>query len=152
MKVIPLIIEKGNDSEIWGRIDFEKELIVDFANSVEELEKKMKNLLLDFFEISSDKIKFRLEYDLTVLFNHKNYLNISAIASKAGINASLMRQYATGKKFPSEERAKKIEGLINEIGKDLLSVKISTKKINKTRTTKKELISKRKNSKSKRPA
>jgi len=76
MKVIPLIIEKGNDSEIWGRIDFENELIVDFANSVEELEKKMKNLLLDFFEISSDKIKFRLEYDLTVLFNHKNYLNI----------------------------------------------------------------------------
>jgi len=51
-----------------------------------------------------------------------------------------MRQYATGKKFPSEERAKKIESVINEIGKDLLSVKISTKKTKKIPVNRKKAV------------
>ena len=103
IKIMPLIIEKGDDATIWGRIDFDNQLIVDHANSIEKLEKKMKKLLTDFFEIDPDQVQFKFEYDLTTLFLHKQFLNISAIAEKAGINPSLMRQYAIGKKFPSKE-------------------------------------------------
>ena len=138
IKIMPLIIEKGDDATIWGRIDFDNQLIVDHANSIEKLEKKMKKLLTDFFEIDPDQVQFKFEYDLTTLFLHKQFLNISAIAEKAGINPSLMRQYAIGKKFPSKERAKMIEMIIKDLGRELLAIKVSTKKIEQTKTKSKK--------------
>ena len=49
-------------------------------------------------------------------------VKISAIALKAKINPSLMRQYATGRATVSEERLKLIQGIIHELGKELQSV------------------------------
>ena len=49
-------------------------------------------------------------------------VKISAIAVKAKINPSLMRQYATGKATVSEERLKHIQRTIHELGRELQSV------------------------------
>ena len=47
----------------------------------------------------------------------------SAVAERAGINPSLLRQYARGIKHPSISQAKKIEKAIHQLGHDLLKVK-----------------------------
>lgn len=50
-------------------------------------------------------------------------VKISAIAQKANINPSLMRQYATGKAAVSENRLKVIQNTLHDLGHELLSVK-----------------------------
>ena len=128
MKKISLIIEKSKDGKLWGRVEFDSDLIVDSAVSLVELEKKMKKLLQRFHQIEPSEIKFELTYDLTAIFAQKDYLNVSAVALKAGINPGLMRQYVAGFKYPSPERAKAIEHVINDLGRELLGVKLAVAK------------------------
>ena len=49
-------------------------------------------------------------------------VKISAIGKKAGINESLMRQYARGTAAVSEERMKQIEKCIQTLGRELCAV------------------------------
>ncbi len=127
MKKITLIIEKGGNGLLWGRVKYKDNLLVEKATSVISLERKMKKLLTDFHHLESDKIYFDVAYDLTVLFEQMNFLNISGIAKIANINSSLLRQYAAGLKFPSPEKASEIERVIRDIGKELSKIKISAR-------------------------
>ena len=52
MKKIQLIIERGPDKKFWGRILIEENLIVDSAETVGELDLKMKALLNQFHDIN----------------------------------------------------------------------------------------------------
>jgi transcriptional regulator with XRE-family HTH domain len=122
-----LIIEKASDDQLWGRVSVDDNLITDEAASLPALLRKMKKLLNDFHDIKPLTYDFDLTYDLTALFNEKKYLNLSEVASQAGINRSLMAQYAAGTKFPSVERAKEIEEVIHELGRELMKVKLAVK-------------------------
>lgn len=103
-------------------------LIVESASSVPELEHKMKALLKDWHQLEPKQISFDLQYDNAGLFDEKKFLNAAVIAERAGINKSLMRPYASGIKFPSYERAKQIEQVIHELGKEMIDIKISVKR------------------------
>ena len=127
MKKITLIIEKGSDDELWGRVTYDDNLITSNASTLEILQKKFRDLLHKLHELDSNSIEFDLVYDLTAVFSEKKYLNLSEVAQKIGINRSLMAQYAAGNKFPSLERAKEIEKAIHDLGRDLLKVKIAVK-------------------------
>ena len=127
METIALIIESAKDGELWGRVQYDDNLITESASSVPELERKMKALLKDWHAVDAKQISFELQYDIAGLFDEKKFLNAAVIAERAGINKSLMRQYASGIKFPSLERAKQIERVIHELGKEMLGIKISVK-------------------------
>jgi len=122
METIELIIEKARDGNIWGRVNYLDNLLIDKAKTEQELKKRFKKLLADFEELDPKTYEFQIGYDLSSLFEQKKYLNITAIAEIAGINPSLMRQYASGIKFPSAEKTKAIEKIIHTIGQDLLNV------------------------------
>ncbi len=85
----------------------------------------MKKLVRDFEDIHVEE--FDISYDLTTLFKVFSYLNISEIAERIGINSGLMRQYASGTKFPSRARVVEIMNAIKEIGKELAKVKLHPK-------------------------
>ncbi|MDB5248821.1 MAG: hypothetical protein JWQ40_3215 [Segetibacter sp.] len=127
METIALIIESAKNGEFWGRVQYDDNLLVDNASSVPELEGKMKVLLKDWHELDPTEITFDLQYDVAGLFEEKQFLNAAVIAERAGINKSLMRQYASGIKFPSYERAKLIERVIHELGQEMMGIKISAK-------------------------
>ncbi|MDR1780094.1 MAG: type II toxin-antitoxin system HicB family antitoxin [Tannerella sp.] len=73
-------------------------------------------------EISNPE--FDYHYDLASFFNYFDYLNISALARKAHINASLMRQYKTRRAFASEQQSKRIQGAINILGKEMAAAQL----------------------------
>lgn len=125
MEKILLIIEKGADKDLWGRVTFDDNLIVDSAPSLETLQKKIKKTLQDFHDLSPSKVEFEFAHDLTAVFSEKTYLNLSVVAQKLRINRSLMAQYASGNKFPSPERARAIEDAIHDLGRDLLKLRIA---------------------------
>jgi hypothetical protein len=116
-----LIVERSDD-ELWGRVRIKGNLVTEVAPSLSVLKSRLKKVILDFEEI--DIKEFDISYDLTSFFEQNAYLNISEIAIEAGISPALMRQYAAGIKFPSEERIREIEKAIREIGKRLARVRL----------------------------
>lgn len=51
-------------------------------------------------------------------------LNASAIARRMGISQSLFAQYISGIKKPSEKRLNEILTVMQEVGRELMSIKI----------------------------
>ena len=125
MEKILLIIEKGADKHLWGRVTLDDDLIVVSAPSLESLQKKISRTLQDFHDRKPEKVEFELAHDLTAVFSEKPYLNLSVVARELGINRSLMAQYASGNKFPSPERALAIQEAIHRLGRDLLQIRIA---------------------------
>lgn len=125
-KALVKLVVEGDDGALWGRINYEDNLLVDEAETVEELQAQMQQLLLDFHNLDPNSYEFEIEYDLTAFFEQFNYLKITKIAELAGLNGSLVRQYATGKKFPSAQQAEKIETTIRRLAKQLSNVHIYT--------------------------
>ena len=118
---IQLILEK-DAGKLWGRLLYDENLIVDSATTLPSLEKKLRKALKDFHQV--EDVKFEYAYDLTVFFEEFNFLNQSKIAELSGINASLLRQYASGVKNPSEVQAKKIQTTIRNLAARLKNVQI----------------------------
>lgn len=123
MRAITIVLEK-NVTEYFGTINFEGNLIVSSAYHLPSLEIKLKKLLRRFHKIDSKDIVFKYKYDLTVLFDVFDYLNISNVAKAAHLNPSLLRQYVIGNKQPSAAQIKRIENTIHTIARNLSSVKI----------------------------
>ena len=73
--------------------------------------------------------KFRKQYIFDYQLDIQDFFSLfapvkqTAVALKAGMNPSLLRQYARGIKHPSLEQAKRIEDAIHQLGRDLLKIK-----------------------------
>jgi hypothetical protein len=111
---IELIIEKG-ESGIWGRVNYNDNLIVEEADTLDALERRFKILLKDFENVNPEFIAFDLKYDVYSLFDQFDFLNITKVAKHAGIHPGLLRQYASGVKNPSLTQAKKIEETLHKL-------------------------------------
>lgn len=64
-------------------------------------------------------VEFVYKYDLQSFFEYFSFLNVSDIAKRAGINPSLMRQYARGIKTAGEKTYGKLSACIDNISKEL---------------------------------
>jgi len=121
MKTYKLIIEKGEDG-FWGRIETNEDLITSFGKSINHLKSSMMEALelyFEEFEKPMPKIEFELVMDIQEFFVINDYINISTLAKRIGMNSSLLRQYSKGIKFPSLKQVNKIESAIRKIGKEL---------------------------------
>ena len=121
MQKFALVIEKS-DQKLWGRVTVNGNLITDEANTVEELESNIRQLVNDFEEISD--FEFERQFDVYALFEQFDFLNISKVAGHAGINAGLLRQYASGVKHPSANQAKKIEDTIHSLATQMQKIAV----------------------------
>ena len=127
---LQVIIEKGN-KVLYGRIEGGKLFTpTTAAGSKVEVLNNLKMLIKDYqkHEGKQDKywgkvdvtsVVFEIHYDLQAFFEEYDWITASAIARHAQMNESLVRQYATGKKFPSLDQAKKIQNTIRELSKPL---------------------------------
>jgi predicted RNase H-like HicB family nuclease len=93
-----------------------KDAITEHIEAYKELGEELPKILED------EDFTFEYNLSLTEFFKEIAAINMTAISKKSGINASLLRQYAAGIKFPSVIQAKKIEKSIHQLGKELSSV------------------------------
>ena len=127
---LQVIIEKG-DNVLYGRIEGGKLFTpVTSADTKKEILENLKMLIKDYqkhegkgdkywSKIDINTAHFEIHYDLQAFFEEYDWITASAIARHADLNESLVRQYATGKKFPSLEQAKKIQTIIRDLSKPL---------------------------------
>ena len=135
MKSLQVIIEKS-DEGLFGRIEGRKSYLpVTFGKSKKEVIQNLKDLIKDYqkhekkgdsfwLNLDTENIEFEILYDLQSFFIEHDFLNTSAIARHANMNESLVRQYASGKKHPSSEQARKLENVIRNLAKDLTNVSL----------------------------
>ena len=71
-------------------------------------------------KVDLNSMAFEFKYDLESFFQEHDYLKISSVAEIAGMNPSLIRQYASGVKYPSAEQADKLQRAIRKIADDLM--------------------------------
>ncbi len=122
MENIKLIIESAKDGMVWGRVAYDDNLLVESAGNTEELELKMKTLLVQVHDLVPDAINFDISYDLSAFFENFGYLKISEIAKYAGLNASLLRHYVAGSKTASKAQVIKLQDAIHKVGNELAQV------------------------------
>jgi hypothetical protein len=120
---LELVIERG-DGDLFGRVNYNGNLIVDNAHTVHDLENQIKNLLNEFDGIDTSKIDFEHYYDVYALFEEFDFINITKFAKYAGINPGLMRQYASGVKSPKQIQAKKIEAAFHKLSHEINRIAI----------------------------
>lgn len=127
------LIEKGKDgsftiftpdikSTIIGEGETVLEAKADFENTVKEVLETYKETGEPLPEELQD-ITFEYKYDLPSFLNCYNYLNMTKLADRAGINPSLMRQYKRGQ-YVSEKQASKIQEAVHKIGRELLAIRL----------------------------
>ena len=125
MKIYKLIIEKNEDG-FWGQLD-NLPNIFSQGKSLLELKENMSDALELYFETIDKpipKYEFEIGMDIQEFFQINNYINISTLAERMGMNPSLLRQYAKGIKFPSINQVERIEKTIKEIGKELCEIEL----------------------------
>lgn len=84
-----------------------------------------------YFEAREESVIRNLDFDFVMdlqhFFQSNDYLNVSRLAERTGMNSSLLRQYTSGIKFPGIEQVSKIEKAINEIGLELANIQLVNK-------------------------
>jgi predicted RNase H-like HicB family nuclease len=104
------------------------------GSSVEEAKANLQDAINEYVAMYQETGKpvpreinnpeFEYKYDLASFFNYFDCLNITNLAKKAGINASLLRQYKNKITFASEKQTKKIQYSINLLGNELAAVRL----------------------------
>jgi len=128
-----------NDGLLWGIVENKGNFVpTPYGKTKDEVIKNLKQLIKDYqksegknhkfwSKVDADNMQVELYYDLQAFFREFNELKISSIAERADVNPSLLRQYATGAKYPSADQAKKIEMAVHELGKKLNQAAIYAK-------------------------
>ena len=126
------IVEKGEDGMYSIYVDGMKNHgLYGSGVSVEKAKEDMLNALNEMTEVYKeegnsipkelDNPTFVYKYDIASMFDYFDWINVSKLALKAGINPSLMRQYKNGLAFASEKQILKIQEVLNNLGKELSS-------------------------------
>ena len=71
-----------------------------------------------------DSSRVVFEIDFKQFFKYYKVLNSKALASKIGMNPTLLSQYVSGHKKPSQKQSRRILYGINQIGQELAEMKV----------------------------
>ncbi len=134
MKKIKAIIERGNDGlysiylpeifGIYGAGETEteaKEALFDAIDSAKEYVQET-GIWGDYIVFKSD-FEFDFRYDLSGFFKTYNFFDVSALAGKIGLNASLLRRYKSGISKAETKQKEKIEQGIHKLADELSAVR-----------------------------
>lgn len=125
---VTIQVEKGKQEKNFSC--FMVEELPDFAlagygntakQAIEDMyvaQKEIKELLEEEGKLMPE-LEFVFQFDIGSFFDYYSYLNMSGVAKKAGINASLMRQYSMGIHEPSKKRKQQILECLHQIAKEL---------------------------------
>ncbi len=129
-RTLEIVIEK-NDGLLWGRVEDKGNFMpTPYGKTTKEVIENLKELVTDYVrhegkqdkywsQLDLSNLKFEFSYDLQAYFQEHDYLKIGSVADLADINPGLMRQYASGVKYPSEVQTDKIRKAIHKIAQDL---------------------------------
>ena len=127
---ISLILERDSDGDWQATAETPGLFISTIAPTVAAVEQNARELIADYLAhegqtdarwagVDAKTVEFEHLYDVQEIFDAHPELNVNALARRMDMNPSLLRQYASGSKHPSEKMAMKIQEAIRELGRAL---------------------------------
>lgn len=121
-KKIKMIVEKTNTGFSAYAIDYPiyttGKTMADLINNAYEASKLY--YVDEQVAITPENLKF--EIDFQQFFQYYKVINAKFLAEKIGMNATLLSQYVTGYKKPSESQTERILMGIHQIGQELSEI------------------------------
>lgn len=118
-KKITVVVEKTNTGFSAYPPDYP---VATTGGSIIELQTNILEVLNFYFEEEGyevSKSNIHLQIDLQQFFQYYKVLNARHLAEKIGMNPTLLSQYVSGKKKPSQVQSQRILVGIQNIGKEL---------------------------------
>lgn len=125
-KKIKVVVEKTSTGFSAYCIDLS---VFTEANGVNELYENLLEALTLYFEDENpiQKEQLDLRFDFRTFFQDYKILNARFLAERIGMNQSLLAQYTSGIKKPSEKQLKRILNGIHSVGKELSDISLILK-------------------------
>ena len=123
-KRIKIIIEKTETGFSAFTEDYP---IFTTGKTITELQNNALEATQLYFDEQGEKItmeKLKFEFDFQQFFQYYNVINAKILAKKIGMNATLLSQYVSGKKKPSDVQIEKILTGIHQIGQELAELNL----------------------------
>lgn len=120
-KKVKMIVEKTNTGFSAYASD-DNVPVGTTGKTISALQKNMLEALNMFYEDHGyfiEKDNIIIEIDLQQFFQYYRVINARHLAEKIGMNPTLLSQYVSGKKKPSQAQSQRIIGGIQNIGKEL---------------------------------
>ncbi len=127
MQKVIIIVEQASDGSFWCRT--ETDIVGIGLNACgKDVGSAKADLMECYEEAKADmesqgkempEVEFVYKYDLQSFFNYFNFLNVTEVAKRAGINPSLMRQYSSGLKNAGEKTYKRLSACVDNIKSEL---------------------------------
>ena len=122
MKKVKFIVEKtGTGYSAYH--ENSNGIVATTGENISELKANISeayNLQLDYYHkkpVSDDS--FILAFDLGQFFEYYNVINVRGLATRMKMNYTLLSQYITGAKTPSEKQTKKVLQGVKQLGREL---------------------------------
>lgn len=121
-KKITVIIEKTKD----GFSAFAKDYpVYTTGYPMNVLLNNIKEAFILYFDDENfDESRVSLEIDFNQFFKYYKVLNSKALAARIGMSPTLLSQYVSGHKKPSETQRRRILYGINKIGQELAEISV----------------------------
>lgn len=124
---VTVIMEKATDGYYSCYVEDELEGfgLMGHGATAEEAKNDMLTAYEEIKEIFQEEgknipdLEFIYKYDMQSFFDYFSFLNITKIGEMAGINSSLLRQYASGAAMAGQKQYDKIKECISKISKEL---------------------------------
>ena len=125
-KKVKVVVEKTSTGFSAYCIDLS---VFTEANGVNELYENLLEALTLYFEDENpiQKEQLDLRFDFRTFFQDYKILNARFLAERIGMNQSLLAQYTSGIKKPSEKQLKRILNGIHSVGKELSDISLILK-------------------------
>ena len=104
------------DFGLFGYGDSPREAKADLLRAYEEIKEILKEE-----GKAPVELEFVYHYDMKSFFEYFDFLNVSKIAERAGINPSLMRKYTSGVANAGEGQYLKLKKVVHSIANELAS-------------------------------
>lgn len=108
------MVEDVPDFGLFGFGDSPAEAKADMLHAYEEI----RDILVSEGKAPVE-LDFVYHYDMKSFFEYFDFLNVSKIAERAGINPSLMRKYTSGVANAREKQYQKLQKAIRDIAQEL---------------------------------
>lgn len=126
---VSIIVEKASDGgySCYMTDEFPRFGLAGYGDSVAEAKADLLEAYRDMRELEAEEgrelpsLEFVYKYDMQSFFNYFSFLNITKLADRAGINPTLLRQYACGAATAGERQYEKFRDAVAQIGKELSS-------------------------------
>jgi predicted RNase H-like HicB family nuclease len=103
--------------------------VITTGKTISQLKKNMQEALNFYFEEEKSAVipgSITFDFDLKQFFQYYRVINAKFLADRIGMNPTLLSQYVQGRKKPSLEQTERILAGLQEIGKELAQIRLTT--------------------------